>query len=438
MRFPFAFLPMGFLQFVQSRIALRRLSKYLELAELTSYIVPDMPAEGKGKEDAALCIEDDPKLDPAVVINNGTFSWVDPDVTPIPIDPPKKKRMSRKERKASARQLKQESEEKDKGVANGNSSMNRVESLASLGISTRSLDEENDTPESRIALKNINCTIERGSLVAVVGPVGSGKSSFLSAILGGMEAIGGTKVYMPPKHGAAPHDNSVSFCSQSPWVVNDTLRGNILFGRDFDELRYAEVIKACALADDLAVLPAGDGTEIGERGINLSGGQKARVALARALYSPDSQLILLDDPLSAVDAHVGEHLFREAVTGELSRRATRVLVTHHVHFLPRCDAVIVLEKGTVKHAGSYEDLVARGVDFAGAIDAAKKEEGADVGSEADENEPKEDKTGEITKDGKGGDDSPDADKAKMKKAGEKLVKDEEQEEGTVEGSLYTH
>mmetsp|Transcript_24347 Transcript_24347/g.52185 ORF Transcript_24347/g.52185 Transcript_24347/m.52185 type:complete len:1508 (-) Transcript_24347:383-4906(-) len=451
MRFPFAFLPMGFLQFVQSRIALRRLSRYLELSELTSYVVPNVPKEmlNSEEDEDVLFIEDDEQSDPAVVIKNATFSWVDPDATPTPIDPPKKKRMSRKERRESQRRLKEDEKEEQKrrgSTGSGldslkrNSStntLNRAESLASLGITAMSLDAEQETAESRIALKNISCSIERGSLVAVVGPVGCGKSSFLSAILGEMESIGGAQVHMPLKQGQLLHENDVSYCSQSPWVVNDTLRGNILFGRSFDEPRYTQVVKACALTDDLAVLPAGDMTEIGERGINLSGGQKARVALARAMYSPDSQLILLDDPLSAVDAHVGEHLFREAITGNVCRGATRVLVTHHVHFLPRCDAVIMLEKGTVKHAGSYTDLVARGVDFAGAIDVTKKEEDGDAAGKDDGNKEDENESDEGEEDGKG-DASKNTDKVKMKKAGEKLVKDEEQEEGSVEGSIYSH
>ncbi|KAL9189124.1 hypothetical protein ACHAXT_011614 [Thalassiosira profunda] len=451
MRFPFAFLPMGFLQFVQSRIALRRLSRYLELSELTSYVVPDLPEDmnGKSSHDDGMFIEDDSESDPAIIINNGTFSWFDPDAAPAPIEPPKKKRMSRKERRESMKKLKAEEEQKKKesemssldGAKRNAStnSLNRAESLASLGISTKTVDIEQDNAESRIALKNISCSIERGSLVAVVGTVGSGKSSFLSAILGEMEALDGAKVYMPPKSGEPPHENVVSYCSQSPWVVNDTLRGNILFGRPFDEQRYDQVVKACALTDDLSVLPAGDMTEIGERGINLSGGQKARVALARAMYSPDSRLILLDDPLSAVDAHVGEHLFREAITGDVCRGATRVLVTHHVHFLPRCDAVIVLEEGTVKHTGTYHELVERGVDFAGAIDVAKKEdEGGADDSKAEETAKDGVEASKTPGEDKGGKGDDDADNAKMKKAGEKLVKDEEKLEGSVEGSMYSH
>lgn len=429
MRFPFAFLPMGFLQFIQSKIALRRLSRYLELSELEGYVEP-LPRLGRDKsdndEDDAVFIEDDPKSDPAVVINDGTFSWVDPDATPI--EPPKKKRLSRKERKASKRKLKEEEAKKETETSLTGSpstnSLNRAESLATLGVTVKTLDEEQDGAEARLALRKVSCEIERGSLVAVVGSVGSGKSSFLSAILGEMESIGGSKVYM-----STADEHQVSFCSQSPWIVNDTLRGNILFGRKFNEDRYNEVVHACALSDDLAVLPAGDSTEIGERGINLSGGQKARVALARALYSPESKVILLDDPLSAVDAHVGEHLFQKAISGDVCRGATRILVTHHVHFLPRCDAVIILDDGTVTHCGSYEDLVARGVDFAGAVDI-EKNEGDNKGGE-------EDCSGvDDSHDKKGDGDLPDA--KKLKTAGEKLVKDEEKLEGSVEGSNYFH
>ena len=266
MRFPFAFLPMGFLQFIQSKIALRRLSRYLELSELESYVVKEksLPRLGGDKrdddDDDAVFIEDEPKSDPAVVINDGTFSWVDPDA--VPIEPPKKKRLSRKERRASKRKLKEEEAQKKTETSLTGSpstnSLNRAESLATLGVTVKTVDEEQDGAEARLALRNVSCEIERGSLVAVVGSVGSGKSSFLSAILGEMESIGGSKVYMSSTF----DEHQVSFCSQSPWIVNDTLRGNILFGRKFNEDRYNEVVEACALSDDLAVLPAGDSTEM--------------------------------------------------------------------------------------------------------------------------------------------------------------------------------
>ena len=327
----------------------------------------------------------------------------------------------------------------------------------SVGSKLDSLDGTNHSsfdaewgPDSYITLREISCTIEAGSLVGIVGTVGSGKSSFLSAVLGEMEAVDGAKVYIPRQESAEEQKNSnfSSFCAQTPWVVNDTLRGNILFGRRYNRERYEKVIEACALLDDLAVLPAGDRTEIGEKGINLSGGQKARVSLARAMYSEETKLLLLDDPLSAVDAHVGEHLFRRAITGEVSAGTTRLLVTHHVHFLPQCDKVIVMEGGRIKHYGKYSDLIDEGVDFADSVDVTKGDDAPDT-SAVDGNEPSpaSDKgttpaeTSRNSKDGKEGavdGGSDDKAKAAMKKRGQSLVQKEEREEGSVAGSAYIH
>jgi len=268
--------------------------------------------------------------------------------------------------------------------------------------------------------------------VAVVGPVGSGKSSLLSAILGEMEPVNNSKVYIPRESGNDDKtEGFVSYCSQTPWVVNDTVRGNILFGRPYDEARYDMVVEAAALLDDLAVLPAGDDTEIGENGINLSGGQKARVSLARALYGSSTKLMLLDDPLSAVDSHVGEHLFTNAICGESTKGVTRILVTHASHVLSRCDYVIVMERGTIKHQGKYSQLIAQGVDFAGAVDVSKHQTKDDDKIDDDNKksleEPEKIKNVEVVTDEK---------KAAMKKSGKKLTSDEEKEEGAVSGSAY--
>lgn len=178
------------------------------------------------------------------------------------------------------------------------------------------------------------------------------------------------------------------------------------------------------------------------RGINLSGGQKARVSLARALYAKSTKILLLDDPLSAVDAHVGEHMFANAIAGDVTKGTTRVLVTHHVHFLPRCDKVIVMNHGRILHQGSYQELIAQGVDFAGAVDASKQvdkpqEEGVKgeslddiTGTKADIID--EDKTPEEVKE-----EETDLKKeSSMKAKGEKLVSIEEREEGSVAGSAY--
>ena len=152
----------------------------------------------------------------------------------------------------------------------------------------------------QVVLNNINLGVKKGSLVAVVGVVGSGKSSLLSAMLGEMQRT----------EGAVNVKGKVAYVSQQAWIQNMTLRDNILFRADYMEDKYNKILEACALNADLDVLPGGDKTEIGENGINLSGGQKQRISLARAVYS-DSEIYLFDDPLSAVDAHVGKHIFNE-------------------------------------------------------------------------------------------------------------------------------
>ena len=421
MRFPFAFLPMGMLQYIQSKISLKRLERYLDLPELGEYIEPNPPP--------VVEVDAPEAQEGSITIINGTFSWQDPDAKPIREvnEKPKKKERRRSSRRPS----------KGSNAALSDEAMsNSVRSNGSKSAGTA--DDTAIVKETPITLQNLTCSIEAGSLVAVVGEVGCGKSSFLSAILGEMEPINDSKIYIPrsteameKQKGAisSAYEGFVSYCAQTPWVVNDTLRGNILFGRDFDEERYEMVLEACALTDDIKVLPAGDMTEIGERGINLSGGQKARVSLARAFYSASTKLMLMDDPLSAVDAHVGEHIFSKAINGPMGKDVTRVLVTHHVHLLARCDKVIVLERGTIKHQGTYKELIDAGVDFAGAVDAEKQQESGVPGGAAEEES-------DENKDGKQSEDS-DEKKAAMAKSGKKLTSTEEREEGNVAGSAYS-
>ncbi|KAM6415688.1 ATP-binding cassette sub-family C member 2 [Rhynochetos jubatus] len=202
--------------------------------------------------------------------------------------------------------------------------------------------------DGNAVIKDVTLDIAPGSLVAVVGAVGSGKSSLVSAMLGEMENIKG-------------HINiqgSLAYVPQQAWIQNATLKDNILFGSELDEARYQQVIKACALLPDLELLPAGDQTEIGEKGINLSGGQKQRVSLARAVYS-NADIYILDDPLSAVDAHVGKYLFEQVLGPKgLLQKKTRILVTHSISFLPQVDNIVVLVAGAVSEYGSYSTLLA--------------------------------------------------------------------------------
>ncbi|XP_030195268.1 canalicular multispecific organic anion transporter 2 isoform X1 [Gadus morhua] len=210
------------------------------------------------------------------------------------------------------------------------------------------------TKQDPPALHNINMLVPQGSLVAVVGQVGCGKSSLISALLGEMEKIEGDVAVR----------GSVAYVPQQAWIQNATLRDNILFGKPFAEQKYHSVLEACALTPDLEVLPGGDMTEIGEKGINLSGGQRQRVSLARSLYS-DADVYLLDDPLSAVDAHVAKHIFDNLIGPEGALKGkTRLLVTHGVSFLPQVDNILVMVDGRVTEMGSYQELLDQNGAFA--------------------------------------------------------------------------
>ncbi|KAG0695819.1 P-loop containing nucleoside triphosphate hydrolase protein [Suillus ampliporus] len=200
------------------------------------------------------------------------------------------------------------------------------------------------------ALEDINLTVRKGELVGVLGRVGSGKSSLLSAIIGDMRKTEGEVALF----------GNVAYAAQNPWILSATVRDNILFSHEYDEVFYNLVIEACALQPDLALLPQGDLTEVGEKGITLSGGQRARVALARAIYArADLQVrVLLDDVLAAVDSHVARHVFDHVIgpQGLLATKA-RVLVTNSIAYLKHFDQLVYLRRGIILECGSYDDLM---------------------------------------------------------------------------------
>lgn len=203
--------------------------------------------------------------------------------------------------------------------------------------------------ESSQTLTNLNFQVEKGKLCAIIGPVGSGKSSLFQLILG----------EMPSATGEIFINGNISYASQEAWLFTSTVRDNILFGLPYNEPRYNDTVKYCALEADFQQLHYGDKTYVGERGASLSGGQKARISLARAVYRK-ALIYLLDDPLSAVDAHVGKHLFSECIgpNGYLAReKATRILITHQIHFLKEADWIIVLDKGAVIKQGTWNDVM---------------------------------------------------------------------------------
>jgi len=206
-------------------------------------------------------------------------------------------------------------------------------------------EEEPTLIYPKSVLRNVTTRVGHGQLAAIVGRVGSGKSTLCAAILNETVLESGS---------IQIKGNSIAFAAQTPWILNTTLKQNILFGTKFDETRYKLIIKACQLTHDIDMLDDGDLTEIGERGINLSGGQKQRVSIARAAYS-DAQIVILDDPLSALDPEVGGKLFEECILKVMAGK-TRFFVTNNNNFLPFCDLVIALKKGEVIEQGTFHEL----------------------------------------------------------------------------------
>ncbi|XP_020011029.2 ATP-binding cassette sub-family C member 12 [Castor canadensis] len=204
-------------------------------------------------------------------------------------------------------------------------------------------EEQSGSPKS--VLHNINFAVRKGKVLGICGNVGSGKSSLIAALLGQMQLQKGIVAVKGP----------LAYVSQQAWIFHGNVRENILFGEKYNHQRYQHTVRVCGLQKDLSSLPYGDLTEIGERGLNLSGGQRQRISLARAVYS-NRQLYLLDDPLSAVDAHVGKHVFEECIKKTL-RGKTVVLVTHQLQFLEYCDEVILLEDGEICEKGTHKELM---------------------------------------------------------------------------------
>lgn len=222
----------------------------------------------------------------------------------------------------------------------------KKEDLALIGGKPKPKPVE-DSPSDFI-MAPLNLAIKRGELCAIIGPVGSGKSSLLLGAIGEMRKVSGDVTWGSQR---------IAYCSQSAWIQNATLRDNILFGQPFDEDRYWECVERAELVADLAMLQNGDLTEIGERGVTLSGGQKQRVNIARALYY-DADVICLDDPLSAVDAHVGKALFNNAILPLRSRGKTILLVTHAIQYLEGCDRIVSMDDGRIEEVGTFAELMA--------------------------------------------------------------------------------
>lgn len=277
-------------------------------------------------------------------------------------------------------------------------------------------------------LRNLNFEIKKGELAAIVGTVGSGKSSLLASVLGEMHRISGQVRLC----------GTTAYVAQTSWIQNGTIQENILFGLPMNREKYREVIRVCCLEKDLEMMEYGDQTEIGERGINLSGGQKQRIQLARAVYQ-DCDVYLLDDVFSAVDAHTGTDIFKECVRGAL-RNKTILLVTHQVDFLHNVDLILVMRDGMIVQSGKYNDLLESGMDFKALVAAHEtsmelvEEAGPAITSENSPKLPQSPQPFSNHGEANGVDKS--GDQSKSNKESSKLIKDEERETGKVSFQVY--
>ncbi|PBK89704.1 hypothetical protein ARMGADRAFT_1167459 [Armillaria gallica] len=226
------------------------------------------------------------------------------------------------------------------------------------------------TPSKRKFVLKIDDDLifQRGRINLVVGPTGSGKTSLLMALLGEMHFIPAS----PDAWFNLPRDGGVAYAAQESWVQNETIKANILFGSPYDETRYKKVIYQCGLERDISLFEAGDQAEVGEKGLTLSGGQKARVTLARAIYS-QAQIILLDDVLAALDVHTAKWIVDKCFTGDLTKGRTIILVTHNVAMArPIANYVVSIKNGRVASQGSISDVLVHDTSLADETDQVQK------------------------------------------------------------------
>jgi ABC-type multidrug transport system fused ATPase/permease subunit len=353
LRMPLNFLPLVLGQVIDGIGSANRIQEFL-LAE-------EAPEDIEFKFD----------MKPAVEITGADFTW---ERTPTQ-DPskgveqnPHAMKKIEAAKKADKKAAKKAAKEAKKG--------GQTEELSSDGgLDTASTLTEN--PPFKI--QDISLSIGREELIAVIGSVGSGKSSLLAAIAGDMRRTAGEI-----KLGAHR-----AFCPQYAWIQNASVKDNIIFGREFRQDWYDKVVDAAALRPDFEMLPDGDRTEIGERGITVSGGQKQRLNIARAIYF-DADIIIMDDPLSAVDAHVGRHIMDKAICGLLKDKC-RILATHQLWVLNRCDRIVWMEGGHIEAVDTFENLMANHPGFQKLMSNTAVEEEHEKEREVNEDEREEEK-----------------------------------------------
>lgn len=365
LRTPVMMLPMTISTFIDARVALKRVERFLELEDTQDYARRDVKSIGDDSKTSEEETNSSDSLVPAngrsteggsINIIDGEFAWGTMSASAAEVGNEKKKGLFSRclpKRKSKAG-VSSDTDGENSGVEVPAEAPRPGEVVENeMAADEVAADEvaENEVVEeekqiSGSVLRNVSLSLKSGELTAVVGRVGSGKSSLVHAILGEMNKVNGEVTLR----------GSVAYVAQTAWIFNDTLRNNITFGRKFDERLYRRAVRVSALEPDIEVLPAGDMTAIGEKGINLSGGQKQRVSIARAVYA-DADVYLFDDPLSALDAHVSQSVFENCLSKRgVLRHKLRLLVTNQVHVLPECDQIIFLERGIATSVGSYNNL----------------------------------------------------------------------------------
>ncbi len=374
LRMPLNLLPLVIGQVVDAWSSIGRVQDFLIAEEQNDDFIWDM--EGKN----------------AVSMHNAAFTWE----RTVTQDPDKKTGLPHNKRRS--KEVKDAEKAAAKAGKPVDTSNNGVDSASTL------------TEAEPFKLHGLDFSIGRNELVAVIGGVGSGKSSLLAALAGDMRRTSGSVTMGATR----------AFCPQYAWIQNTTVKENILFGKDYDKNWYEAVVDACALRPDLDMLPYGDLTEIGERGITVSGGQKQRLNIARAIYF-NSDIVLMDDPLSAVDAHVGRHIFDNAICGLLKDKC-RILATHQLHVLSRCDRIVWMQDGRIETIDTFSNLMNNNEDFQKLMATTAQEE-------------KQEKEGQVNED-EVEDEKKASKKRKQTKRGAALMQQEERAVKSVGWNVY--
>jgi len=369
LRDPTRWLPFFIGMMMEFTVSMNRIQRFLKAEEINNLLIE---------------YNKDPNSEAAISIKDSNFSWGGEKIDT-------EEETKKKELLNAVKEEGKTSQKNGHAATNGNAvghssppkkyiineDMEESETIISEDIETNGSVSQNGKDKKDvkikdiITLKGLNLTIQKGEFVCIIGEIGSGKSSLINTLMAdliytsdetiaaiGEHAVDDSSIQelfdRSKSRGIIQISGSVSYVQQVPWIQNKTLRDNILFGEPLDEDKYNATIDKCQLVSDFDQLDGGDLTEIGEKGINLSGGQKARVSLARAVYA-QKDVILMDDPISALDANTKKKIFDQVFLDELKGK-TRILVTHAVDFLDKVDRIIIMDHCKIKYMGTYDEL----------------------------------------------------------------------------------